>query len=76
MRRKSAPVGVEAPGAAHADRLRRDIDAAGDDLHVLRAKSLVTVDDRLTAAGLLPPRRAPPAVPPPRPGAGAAIPGR
>ena len=54
MRRKSAPVGVEAPGAAHADRLRRDIDAAGDDLHVLRAKSLVTVDDRLTAAGLLP----------------------
>lgn len=48
-----APVGVEAPGAAHADRLRRDIDAAGDDLHVLRARSLVTVDDGLTAAGLL-----------------------
>ena len=53
MRRKSAPVGVEALSAAHADRLRRDIDAAGDDLHVLRARSLVTVDDRLTAAGLL-----------------------
>lgn len=53
MRRKSAPVGVEALSAAHADRLRRDIDAAGDDLHVLRARSLVTVDDGLTAAGLL-----------------------
>ena len=48
-----APVGAEALSAERVDRLRRDINAVGDDSHVLRARSLVTVDDRLTVAGLL-----------------------
>jgi len=48
-----APVGMEMVAARHVDHLRRSIDAVGDDLHVLRARSLVTVDDRLTIAGLL-----------------------
>ena len=48
-----APVGVEELSAERVDRLRRDINAVGDDAHVLRARSLVTVDDRLTVAGLL-----------------------
>lgn len=48
-----APVGLEAVSAEHVDRLRRDIGAVGGDLHVLRARSLVTADDRLTVAGLL-----------------------
>ena len=48
-----APVGMEMVAARHVDHLRRSIDAVGDDLHVLRARSLVTVDDGLTIAGLL-----------------------
>ena len=48
-----APVGMEVVAARHVDHLRRSIDAVGDDLHVLRARSLVTVDDGLTIAGLL-----------------------
>ena len=68
MRRKSAPVGLEAVSAGHVDRLRRDIGAVGDDLHVLRARSLVTVDDRLTAAGLLLLGEHPQLSLPPRPG--------
>ena len=48
-----APVGMEMVAARHVDHLRRSIDAVGDDLHVLRARSLVAVDDGLTIAGLL-----------------------
>ena len=48
-----APVGMEMVAARHVNHLRRSIDAVGDDLHVLRARSLVTVDDGLTIAGLL-----------------------
>ncbi|MBE6482598.1 MAG: MarR family transcriptional regulator [Actinomyces ruminicola] len=48
-----APVGLEGVDSARVDALRKAIDAVGDDLHVLRARSLVTPDDRLTVAGLL-----------------------
>ena len=48
-----APVGMSAIDPGHVDRLRQCIGALGDDLHVLRARSLVTAEDRLTIAGLL-----------------------
>ncbi|MDO4242823.1 MAG: ATP-binding protein [Actinomyces sp.] len=48
-----APAGTDAVDGAHVFRLQEAIGAEGDVLHVLRARSLVTADDRLNIAGLL-----------------------
>lgn len=50
---QAASVGMDAIRPEGVDLLRRSIGAVGDDQHVLRARSLVTADDRLTIAGLL-----------------------
>lgn len=48
-----APTGTDAVDGDRVERLRAAIGADGDALHVLRARSLVTADDRLNIAGLL-----------------------